>query len=133
MVCLGLYYCDALLQQKFSDEIVHMIGYMGAQQKKQLDGLEELAMFTEREMRLFMTNIHPFLLEQLHQTVAKASLALKWLNEDVAIFDGSQEISSLSTSIESISVQVCSLCECRCLLQVFYYIAEAASARADWI
>ena len=85
-----------------------MIGYMGSQQRKQLEGLEELAMFTSREMGLFMTNVHPFLLEQLHQTVAKASLALKWLNEDVAIFDSTQEISSLYASIESISAQVCS-------------------------
>ncbi len=84
-----------------------MIGYMGSQQKKQLDGLEELAMFTSREMKLFLTNIHPFLLEQVHQTVAKASLALKWLYEDVAILDGCQEISSLCTSIEAIFTQVC--------------------------
>ena len=83
-----------------------MIGYMGSQQKKQLEGLEELAVFTSREMRIFSSNFHPFLLEQAHQNVAKASLALKWLNEDAAILDSCQEITSLCTSIEGISIQV---------------------------
>lgn len=74
-------------QQKFSDEIVHMIGYMGAQQKKQLEGLEELAQFTSREIGTFKADIYPLLLEEVHQTLAKASLAFDWLNCDVANLD----------------------------------------------
>lgn len=103
-----------------------MIGYMGSQQKKQLEGLEELATFTSREMRMFMTNIYPCLLEQLHQTVAKASLALEWVKEDAVVFDNAQELSSLLSSIENISSQVCIMivpcceerilpCSCRCI------------------
>lgn len=84
-----------------------MIGYMGSQQRKQLEGLEELAMFTSRELKLFMDDSHPVLLEQVHQNVAKAALALKWLNEDISILNNSQEMLMFRTSILNISIEVC--------------------------
>ena len=89
-----------------------MIGYMGSQQKKQIEGLEELAVFTSREMKLFMANFHPYLLEQVHQHIAKASLAVKWLEEDVPILDSGHELSSPCGSIRSMSAQVCVHCVC---------------------
>ena len=97
-------------QQKFSDEIVHMIGYMGLQQRKQLEGLEELALFTSRETELFMCNSYPFLLEQVHQNLAKASLALQWLNEDAAVVSNTQyqsQIGPLCSGLEANKAQVC--------------------------
>ena len=97
------------VQQKFSDEIVHMIGYMGLQQKKQLEGLEELAQFTSREMEMFMSNTYPFLLEQVHQNLARTTLALQWLNEDVAVLStghNGSKIASLCSSLETNKVQV---------------------------
>lgn len=98
------------MQQKFSDEIVHMIGYMGSQQKKQLEGLEELAQFTLRETEIFMSNTYPFLLEQVHQNLAKATLASQWLNEDVAVLSNSQyqsKLTPLCSALEANKVQVC--------------------------
>lgn len=86
-----------------------MIGYMGAQQKKQLEGLEELALFTAREMGMFKANIYPSLLEQVHQTLAQTSLALNWLNEDVANFDGlsnQAQFTSLVSSLDHHKSQV---------------------------
>lgn len=97
------------MQQKFADEIVHMIGYMGSQQKKQLEGLEELAQFTSRETEIFMSETFPFLLEQVHQNLAKATLASQWLNEDVAIMSKGQnesKITSLCSALETSKVQV---------------------------
>lgn len=85
-----------------------MIGYLGSQQKKQLEGLEELAQFTLRELGMFKSNIYPRLLEQVHQTVAKASLASKWLDDDIAIFHNqdSSKLTSLRTTIDGYKTQV---------------------------
>lgn len=91
-----------IFQQKFSDEIVHMIGYMGAQQKKQLEGLEELALFTSREIGTFKANIYPLLFEEVHQALAKAGLALDWLNEDVSNLDGLPTQSQIVPLLESL-------------------------------
>ena len=79
-----------------------MIGYMGSQQRKQLEGLEELVQFTSRETGSFMTDVYPYLLEQVHQNLAKAALALTWLNEDLTIFNGTSNQSRLSSFIASI-------------------------------
>lgn len=86
-----------------------MIGYMGAQQKKQLEGLEELAQFTSRETELFLSNFYPYLLEQVHQNLAKAALASTWLSEDLAVIHNDQDkcrLSSLAASLESNKTQV---------------------------
>lgn len=79
-----------------------MIGYMGAQQKKQLEGLEELALFTSKEVGTFKASMHPLLLEQVHQALAKAGLAVDWLNEDVSNLDGLPSQSQLVPLLESL-------------------------------
>lgn len=78
-----IFFC---VQQKFADEIVHMIGCMGAQLKKQVEGLEELTLFTYKESSSFRSTVYPSLLEQAHQALAKVSLAVQWLGEDLAFF-----------------------------------------------
>jgi hypothetical protein len=87
-----------------------MIGYMGTQQKRQLEGLEELAQFTAREIGAFKANMYPYLLEEVHQTLAKASLACDWLNQDLAHLDGlpnQSQLSSFIASLEQNKSQVC--------------------------
>lgn len=119
-----------IIQQKFSDEIVHMISYMGSQQKKQLEGLEELAQFTSREVEMFMSNSYPFLLEQVHQNLAKATLASQWLNEDMAVLNNTQvhsQIISLSESLKNIIVQVCCVMAHQLLLCTGSVLTAAAT------
>lgn len=79
-----------------------MIGYMAAQQKKQLEGLEELSQFTSREIGTFKANVYPLLLEEVHQTSAKVSLALHWLSDDVKFLDGLPSQSQLASLIDSL-------------------------------
>lgn len=96
------------LQQKFADEIVHMIGYMGSQQKLQLEGLEQVARFASAEYKAFMSDLYPCLLEQIHQAVAKASLASQWLSDDLAQSNTQHgQLTSLLSSLDSTRVQVC--------------------------
>ena len=63
-----------------------MLSAVGSQMRKQVQGLEELAGFSERESRQFNSTVYPSLVEQSHQTGAKLSLASQWLNSDVAFF-----------------------------------------------
>lgn len=80
-----------------------MIGYMGAQQRKQLEGLEELSIFTSREVQTFKTSLLPYLVKEVHQTIAKAALALDWLSLDVPFFEGTSnhnQIVQLLASVE---------------------------------
>ena len=90
-----------------------MIGYMGSQQRKQLEGLEELAAFTSKESELFTSSTYPFLLEHVHQSLAKATLASQWLNEDVTVTGNAQyqdRVISLLSALESNKVQVRNYC-----------------------
>lgn len=111
-----------------------MIGYMGSQQRKQLEGLEELVQFTSRETGLFMTNVYPYLLEQVHQNLARAALALTWLNEDMTIFKGTPNQSQLTSfidSIESKRSQVNILFTIQGWI-IMYILVTATSSRAGW-
>lgn len=65
-------------QHKLADEMVHMIHYMQAQQKAQLEGLDELCRFATREVTLFRSHGYKQLTELGHQALAKANLAIQW-------------------------------------------------------
>lgn len=75
-----------------------MIGYMGSQQRKQLEGLEEVVEFTSREVELFSSGVYPSLLGEVYQALAKLSLASQWLNEDILSL-GSQELGQLTATM----------------------------------
>ncbi len=66
------------IQHKLADEMVHMIHHMSAQQKSQLEGLEELSKFVSREVTLFSSRGYKELTEIGHQALAKATLAIQW-------------------------------------------------------
>ena len=89
-----------------------MIGYMGAQQRKQLEGLDEVALFTSREIGTFKADMYPILLEEVHQAFAKATLACSWLSEDLTNLDGlpnQSQLSSYVALLEQNISQVCSI------------------------
>ena len=71
-------------QQKFCDDIVYMIQCMGAQLKTQLEGLEKLEQFTMKEIGL--SQDYARLMEDIHQTLATVTLAVKWLERDMGVF-----------------------------------------------
>ena len=74
------------LQDKYAEEIVHMLSVLGVQFRKQQEGLEELACFSEQELGVFRTTVYPSLMEQAHQSLAKLTLAAQWLETDMAFF-----------------------------------------------
>ena len=81
-----------------------MISYMGLQQRKQMEGLEEVARFTSAELGLFVSDVYPSLLEQVHQALAKVILASQWLSEDMTTLGDNinqSQLPSLFASIES--------------------------------
>ena len=82
-----------------------MIGYMGSQQRKQLEGLEEVVEFTSREVELFSSGVYPSLLGEVYQALAKLSLASQWLNEDLLSL-GSQEHGQLSALTATMTATV---------------------------
>lgn len=114
-----------------------MIGYMGSQQRKQLEGLEELVQFTSRETGLFMTSVYPYLQEQVHQNLARAALALTWLNEDMTVLNGTPNQSQLNSFIGSIedkrSQVFCYTGRAEILMHILpTFLVTATSSRAGW-
>ena len=85
-----------------------MIGNMGSQQRKQLEGLEELVQFTSAQIQIFETEMYSTLLQHAYQALAKASLASQWLNEDIATLGKDQtQLSSIVASLQTNENQVC--------------------------
>lgn len=114
-----------------------MIGYMGAQQKKQLEGLEEVALFTAREMGTFKSNIYPILLEEVHQTLAKASLACSWLNDDLANLDGLPNQSQLTPIVATLQQNISQVCgillSSNCPVMLLFYICSCSNTNRNWL
>ncbi len=91
------------------DEIVHMISYMGLQQRKQIEGLEEIAQFTSAEVGLFVSDVYPSLLEQVYQALAKVTLASEWLSEDMTTLGDNtdqSQLASLFSSLENNKINI---------------------------
>ena len=74
-----------------------MIKLMQSQQKRQLEGLEEFSQFCSREITQITSNVYRQFSEQGYQAIAKAALAVQWLQED---------INSLSTNTQRSQLQV---------------------------
>lgn len=72
-----------------------MIVSVGAQLKKQLESLEELSHFTEKETASFKSAAS--LSEQANQAVGKVTLAAQWLGDDLSILSSGMDPTTLHT------------------------------------
>ena len=68
---------------------------MQAQQRRQLEGLEEFYQFCSREISTFTANVFRKFTEFGHQAVAKAHLAIQWLQDDLRSLSGKAQRSQL--------------------------------------
>ena len=93
----------SFVQHKFSDEIVGMIKLMQSQQKRQLEGLEEFSLFCSREVSLFTANVCRQFSEQGYQAMAKAALAVQWLQEDINSLSSNTSRSQLQVLLDTIT------------------------------
>ena len=83
LTCVRVCTCTCL-QARFSDDIVYMLECLRVQLQTQLEGLEKLGQFTMQQRGLSLENFQ--LIEEVHQTLARVSLAGAWLREEVGVF-----------------------------------------------
>ena len=88
-----------------------MISNMGAQLKRQLEGLEELSLFTNKETSSFQRTVYPSLLEQAQQALAKVSMATHWLREDLSLLGSGQNQSALQATLALLQEDRLRVCE----------------------
>ena len=75
-----------------------MVGVLGTQLRKQLEGVQELSSFSDRESGVFRSTVYPSLMEQTHTAKAKLALASQWIQSDIASFNPqSADVAALNT------------------------------------
>ena len=80
-----------------------MIKLMQSQQKRQLEGLDEFSIFCSREISQFTSNVYHQFSEQGYQAMAKAALAVQWLQEDLNSLSSNAQRSQLQVLLSTIS------------------------------
>ena len=83
--------------------MVGMIKLMQSQQKRQLEGLDEFSLFCSRERAQFTSNVCRQFSEQGYQAMARAALAVQWLQEDINSLSGKAQRSQLQVLLENIT------------------------------
>ena len=83
--------------------MVGMIKLMQSQQKRQLEGLDEFNLFCSRERAQFTSNVCRQFSEQGYQAMARAALAVQWLQEDINSLSGNAQRSQLQVLLENIT------------------------------
>jgi hypothetical protein len=80
-----------------------MIKLMQSQQRRQLEGLDEFSLFCSREISRFTSNVGRQFTEQGYQAMAKAALAVQWLQEDINSLSSNAQRSQLQVLLETIT------------------------------
>ena len=93
----------SFVQYNFSDEMVGMIKLMQSQQRRQLEGFEEFSLFCSRETSQLTSNAYQQFYEQGYQAMAKAALAMEWLQDDIKYLSNKAQRSQLPILLNAIT------------------------------